>query len=87
MDWSGQTMLQNVWILFLLYNIIVSDWTKAPTKKAYFLGITELLAKVKNSLWFFKVTNLNLPSKPIGYLQAWPKIRTSEQPKANPAGG
>ena len=55
MDWSGQTMLQNVWILFLLYIIIVSDWTKAPTKKAYFLGLTEPLAKVKNSLWFLRL--------------------------------
>lgn len=48
-------MLQNVWILFLLYNIIVSDWTKAPTKKVYFLGLTELLAKVKNSFWFLRL--------------------------------
>lgn len=59
-------MLQNVCILFLLYNIIVSDWTKAPTKKAYFLGLTELLAKVKNSLWSLRLRIPTCQGKPVG---------------------
>ena len=79
-------MLQNVWIVFLLYNIIVSGWTNAPTKKAYFLGLTQLLAEVKNSLWSLRLRSQLAEANQLDIYKRDRKLNLGP-PRANPAGG